>query len=78
MQATEVRPVPSVFRADAESICEAVLRPKMRFVTVKSEETQGTAVVFRVRALAIRRRTQTIDVLRGYSSEVSQVVPRRH
>ena len=43
--------------ADAEAICEAALRPTMRFVPVKSEETQGAAMVFRVRELLIRQRT---------------------
>lgn len=44
--------------ADAEAICEAAQRPTMRFVSVKSEETQGAAMVFRVRELLIRQRTR--------------------
>jgi transposase len=48
--------------ADAEAICEAAVRPTMRFVPVKSEETQGAAMVFRVRELLIRQRTQAINV----------------
>ena len=47
--------------ADAEAICEAAQRPTMRFVAVKSEETQGAAMVFRVRELLIRQRTQAIN-----------------
>ncbi len=43
--------------ADAEAICEAALRPTMLSVPVKSEETQGAAMVFRVRELLIRQRT---------------------
>ncbi|GAA6203200.1 IS110 family transposase [Aquicoccus sp. SU-CL01552] len=62
--------------ADAEAICEAVLRPTMRFVPVKSEETQGAAMVFRVRELLIRQRTQSINALRGHLSEFGQVVPQ--
>lgn len=50
--------------ADAEAICEAAQRPTMRFVAVKSEETQGAASVFRVRELLIRQRTQAINALR--------------
>ncbi|SFH55082.1 hypothetical protein SAMN04488020_1247 [Palleronia marisminoris] len=46
--------------ADAEAICEAALRPTMRFVPVKSEETQDAAMVFRVHELLIRRWTQAI------------------
>ncbi len=62
--------------ADAEAICEAALRPTMRFVPVKSEETQGAAMVFRVRELLIRQRTQAINALRGHLSEFGQVVPQ--
>src|SRR5579872_2231236 len=47
--------------ADAEAICEAAQRPTMRFVTVKSEEAQASAMVFRTRDLLVRQRTQTIN-----------------
>ena len=62
--------------ADAEAICEAALRPTMRFVPVKSEETQGAAMVFRVRELLIRQRTQAINALRGHLAEFGQIVPQ--
>ena len=62
--------------ADAEAICEAAQRPNMRFVPVKSEETQGAASVFRVRELLVRQRTQTINALRGHLTEYGQVVPQ--
>ena len=62
--------------ADAEAICEAAQRPSMRFVPVKSEETQGAASVFRVRELLIRQRTQSINALRGHLTEFGQVVPK--
>ena len=62
--------------ADAEAICEAALRPSMRFVPVKSEETQGAAMVFRVRELLIRQRTQAINALRGHLAEFGAVVPQ--
>ena len=61
---------------DAEAICEAAQRPSMRFVPVKSEETQGAASVFRVRELLIRQRTQAINALRGHLTEFGQVVPK--
>ncbi|MGB8716583.1 MAG: IS110 family transposase [Rhodanobacteraceae bacterium] len=61
---------------DAEAICEAALRPTMRFVPVKSEETQGAASVFRVRELLIRQRTQAINALRGHLTEFGQVAPK--
>ena len=57
--------------ADAEAICEAVTRPRMRFVPVKSEEIQGAAMVSRVRELLIRQRTQAINDRRGH------LIPRR-
>jgi len=62
--------------ADAEAICEAAVRPTMRFVPVKSEDIQGAAMVFRVRELLIRQRTQAINALRGHLAEFGQVVPQ--
>ncbi len=62
--------------ADAEAICEAAVRPTMRFVPVKSEATQGAAMVFRVRELLIRQRTQAINALRGHLTEFGQIVPQ--
>lgn len=61
---------------DAEAICEAAQRPTMRFVPVKSEETQGAAMVFRVRELLIRQRTQANKALRGHLTEFGRVVPK--
>ena len=52
------------------------MRPTMRFVPVKSEETQGAAMVFRVRELLIRQRTQAINALRGHLTEFGQIVPQ--
>ena len=59
--------------ADAEAICEAAQRPTMRFVPVKREETQGAAMVFRIRELLIQQRTQAINMARGgvYQSPVA-------
>jgi transposase len=62
--------------ADAEAICEAAQRPTMRFVPLKSEEVRAAAMVFRVRELLIRQRTQAIDALRGHLAEFGQVVPQ--
>ncbi len=47
--------------ADAEAICEAAIRPPIRFVAVKSEETQATTMVLRAPELLVRQRTQLID-----------------
>lgn len=52
------------------------MRPTMRFVPVKSEETQGAAMVFRIRELLIRQRTQAINALRGHLGEFGQIVPQ--
>ena len=59
--------------ADAEAICEAALRPTMRFVAAKSEEQQAAAMVFRVRDLVVRQRTQTINAIRGHLAEFGLV-----
>src|ERR1700685_4685686 len=42
--------------ADAEAICEAVTRPRMRFVEIKTCEQQGTLVLHRVRLMLMRQR----------------------
>src|SRR5215203_4682728 len=62
--------------ADAEAICEAAQRPSMRFVAVKSEEQQASALVFRTRDLFVRQRTQTINALRGHMAEYGWVAPQ--
>ncbi|MBX4935262.1 IS110 family transposase [Rhizobium bangladeshense] len=54
---------------DAEAICEAVTRPTMRFVPVKSEEQQGVLMLHRVRELLIRQRTMLVNALRGHLAE---------
>ena len=50
--------------ADAEAICEAVRRPTMRFVQIKSAEQQGQLMQHRTRDLLMRQRTQLINALR--------------
>ena len=62
--------------ADAEAICEAVQWPTMRFVPVKSEDTQGAVMVFRIRELLIRQRTKAINALRGHLGEFGKIVPQ--
>src|SRR5207244_13590626 len=51
--------------ADAAAICEAVSRPSMRFVALKTPEQQGRLMQHRVRALLLRQRTQTINAVRA-------------
>jgi transposase len=60
--------------ADAEAICEAVSRPWMRFVPIKSEAEQAIASVHRVRERLIGQRTQVTNMLRGQMAEFGIVV----
>ena len=55
--------------ADAEAICEAVRRPTMRFVRIKSAEQQGQLMLHRARDLLMRQRTQVINALRAHLAE---------
>jgi transposase len=62
--------------ADAEAICEAACRPTMRFVAVKSETVQASALVFRTRDILVRQRTQITNAVRGHLAEYGLVVPQ--
>src|SRR5262245_2598542 len=59
--------------ADAEAICEAVRRPTMRFVRVKSAVQQGQLMQHRTRDLLMRQRTQVINALRAHLAELGIV-----
>ena len=59
--------------ADAEAICEAVMRPTMRFVPVKSAQQQASGMVYKVRELLVRQRTQTVNALRSHLAEMGIV-----
>jgi transposase len=63
--------------ADAEGCCEAVQRPGMRFVPVKSEEQQARLLLHRVRDQLIGQRTATINGLRGHLAEFGIVAAQR-
>jgi transposase len=60
--------------ADAAAICEAVSRPSMRFVTIKSEEQQAAAGIHKVRELLMKQRTMTMNALRSLMAEFGIVV----
>lgn len=62
--------------ADAEAICEAVTRPTMRFVEVKTPEQQAILAVHRTRDLIVRQRTQTINMLRAQLAEFGIVMSK--
>ena len=55
--------------ADAEAICEAVTRPSMRFVGVKSVDQQAILVLHRSRDLLVRQRTMLCNAIRGHLAE---------
>ena len=59
--------------ADAKAICEAVRRPTMRFVQVKSAEQQGRLMQHRTRDLLMRQPTQLINALRAHLAELGIV-----
>src|SRR6202051_1056178 len=59
--------------ADAAATCEAVRRPTMRFVQIKSAEQQGQLMQHRTRDVLIRQRTQIINALRAHLAELGIV-----
>jgi transposase len=61
--------------ADAEAICEAAVRPNMRFVAVKTSDQHSLAMVFRTRDLLVRQRTQWINAVRGHCAEFGIIAP---
>ena len=62
--------------ADAAAICEAVTRPSMRFVPIKSEAQQAMLLIHRARDLLVRQRTSLINALRAHLAEFGVVVPK--
>lgn len=63
--------------ADAEAICEAVTRPTMRFVAVKTVEQQAVLMLHKSRDLMVRQRTMLINALRGHLAEYGIVTGTR-
>src|ERR1700722_1797844 len=62
--------------ADAEACCEAVQRPGMRFVPVKTEEQQSMLMIHRARDLLVRQRTAAVNALRGHLAEFGIVAAK--
>ena len=62
--------------ADAEAIAEAVTRPTMRFVAVKSAENQAALMLHRVREMLVRQRTMLATGLRAHLAEFGIVAPQ--
>jgi transposase len=61
---------------DAEAICEAVGRPNMHFVAVKTQEQQSVLMVHRARSLLVAQRTALANQIRGLLGEFGIVVPQ--
>jgi len=61
---------------DAEAICEAVGRPNMHFVAVKTEEQQSVLMVHRARNLVVANRTALVNQIRGLLGEFGMVVAK--
>lgn len=61
---------------DVEAICEAVARPGMRFVPIKSADQQAITCLHRIRQARIKERTATVNQLRGLLSEFGLIMPQ--
>lgn len=61
---------------DAEAICEAVTRPTMRFVPIKSPDQQAALALHRARDLLVRQRTQLVSMIRGLLGEFGITINR--
>src|SRR5438874_1040677 len=61
--------------ADAEAICEAVQRPTMRFVPVKTAEQQAALLLHRGRERLVRQRTALVNALRAHLAEYGVIAP---
>ena len=61
--------------ADAEAICEAVTRPTMRFVAIKTAEQQSLVMLHRTRSLLIHQRTMLVNAMRAHVAEFGIVTP---
>jgi len=62
--------------ADAAAICEAVTRPSMRFVAVRSIANQAVLMRHKVRELLVSQRTQLLNAIRGHLSEIGIIAPQ--
>jgi transposase len=62
--------------ADAEALCEAMSRPTMRFVPVKTADQQAALMLVGVRERLIRNRTQLANAIRGFASEFGLIAAK--
>ena len=70
-----VKPYVKRQKNDAEAICEAVTRPTMRFVPVKTTEQQSVMVLHRVRELLMGQRVRLSNAIRGHMAEFGLIAP---
>ena len=61
---------------DAEAVCEAMSRPNMRFVPIKSMEQQAMLMLHKNRELLVKQRTMSVNALRGHMAEFGIVVAK--
>lgn len=61
---------------DAEAICEAMARPGMRFVPVKSADSQATLALHKTRGLLVKQQTMSVNALRGHLAELGIVIAK--
>ena len=71
-----VKPYVKRGKSDAEAICEAVTRPTMRFVEIKTPDQQAILALHRTKDLVVRQRTQTVNMLRAQLAEFGIVFPQ--
>ena len=62
--------------ADAEAICEAVTRPSMRFVSIRSAQNQAVLLQHRSREILVKQRTMLVNAVRGHMAEFGIVTPK--
>jgi transposase len=62
--------------ADAEALCEAMSRPTMRFVPVKTAEQQAALMLIGVRDRLVRNQTQLSNAIRGYAAEFGVTIAK--
>ena len=61
---------------DAAAVCEAMSRPGMRFVPIKSADQQAVLMLHKTRELLIKQRTMSVNALRGHLAELGLIAPR--
>ena len=61
---------------DAEAICEALVRPTMRFVPIRSMQSQAALVLHKVRDQLVKQRTTLVNMLRAHMAEFGIVAPQ--